>query len=92
MPDVWKKREFVEDWIAEFFPDIWDHHLGWWQINRSAKDTGYNGSYILLDALQPHGVPASSVHGCFPTLEEAQEAADQEGKPDWSDWIKEYGE
>lgn len=87
VPDVWTKRDRVPDEASDY-EEIWDHHLGWWQINRNK----HSGKFILLDALMPWDAPASPVVGTFLKLEEAQEKADQEGKPDWDEWIEVYGD
>lgn len=90
MPDVWQKRKgFTGD---SMWSEIWDHYLGWWQINKAKRPHDPGKPYILLDGLMPSSVPASPHEGVFAMLEQAQEAADGLGKPDWSDWIEVYGD
>lgn len=83
----WVKRAIVPE-AASAYSDIWDGDG--WQINKKADPD--ETPYLVIDAVMPCSVPASGVYKRFKTLGEAQEWADNQGRPDWSDWIAEYGE
>lgn len=77
---MWVKRAEVPS-AADVYSDIWDGDG--WQINQQKEEA--DKPFLLLDAMMPHWVPASSVIGTFATLEEAMSHAASLGKPDWSD-------
>lgn len=64
-----------------YYSRIWRSDNGWYQINLSKNDEKYH----LIDCIMPWWIPASGIRKTCDTLEEAQNAAAEFGKPNWDD-------